>query len=136
MSGGERDSEVEEAGQVFLLMKKEYRISRNVRLAWFLSKLNQNIRPMSQSELLNSKNELDVFSVLPKGWQQGDPVAAHTYQLVPSTHITFLAQRYRFVIELDLSPSTGIVVSNCLIGRRTLDNFASDKHCALNYHLS
>ncbi|XP_032884732.1 KICSTOR complex protein SZT2 isoform X1 [Amblyraja radiata] len=109
MSGGERDSEVEEAGQVFLLMKKEYRISRNVRLAWFLSKLNQNIRPMSQSELLNSKNELDVFSVLPKGWQQGDPVTAHTYQLVPSTHITFLAQRYRFVIELDLSPSTGIV---------------------------
>ncbi|XP_069795103.1 KICSTOR complex protein SZT2 isoform X3 [Narcine bancroftii] len=109
MSGGERDSEVEEAGQVYLLMKKEYRISRNVRLAWFLSKLNQNIRPMSHSELLNSKNELDIFSVLPKGWQQGEPVTAHAYQLVPSTHITFLAQRYRFVIELDLSPSTGIV---------------------------
>ncbi|XP_072918888.1 KICSTOR complex protein SZT2 isoform X4 [Hemitrygon akajei] len=109
MSGGERDSEVEEAGQVFLLMKKEYRISRNVRLAWFLSKLNQNIQPMSQSELLNSKNELDILSVLPKGWQQGEHVAAHTYQLVPSTHIIFFAQRYRFVIVLDLSPSTGIV---------------------------
>uniref|UniRef100_UPI00398E855C KICSTOR complex protein SZT2 n=1 Tax=Pristiophorus japonicus TaxID=55135 RepID=UPI00398E855C len=109
MSGAERDSEVEEAGQVFLLMKKEYRISRNVRLAWFLSKLNQNIRQMSQLELINSNNELDIFSVLPKGWQPDEPVGAHTYQLVPSTHITFLAQRYRFVIELDLSPSTGIV---------------------------
>ncbi|XP_067893001.1 KICSTOR complex protein SZT2-like [Heterodontus francisci] len=109
MSGGERDSEVEEAGQVFLLMKKEYRISRNVRLAWFLSKLNQSIRPMSESELSNSNNELDILSVLPKGWQPDEPVAAHTYQLVPSTHVTFLAQRYRFVIELDLSPSTGIV---------------------------
>ncbi|XP_041064757.1 KICSTOR complex protein SZT2 isoform X7 [Carcharodon carcharias] len=109
MSGGERDGEVEEAGQVFLLMKKEYRISRNVRLAWFLSKLNQSIRPMSESELRKSKNELDILSVLPKGWQPDEPVVAHTYQLVPSTHITFLAQRYRFVMELDLSPSTGIV---------------------------
>ncbi|XP_078074903.1 SZT2 subunit of KICSTOR complex isoform X3 [Mustelus asterias] len=109
ISGGERDSEVEEAGQVFLLMKKGYRISRNVRLAWFLGKLNQSIRPMSESELCNSKNELDILSVLPKGWQPDERVAAHNYQLVPSTHITFLAQRYRFVIELDLSPSTGIV---------------------------
>ncbi|XP_060686536.1 KICSTOR complex protein SZT2 [Hemiscyllium ocellatum] len=109
MSGGDRDSEVEEAGQVFLLMKKEYRISRNVRLAWFLNRLNQNIRPMSKSELSNSSNELDVLSVLPKGWQPDESIANQIYQLVPSTHITFFAQRYRFVIELDLSPSTGIV---------------------------
>uniref|UniRef100_A0A4W3GX49 SZT2 subunit of KICSTOR complex n=1 Tax=Callorhinchus milii TaxID=7868 RepID=A0A4W3GX49_CALMI len=100
---------VEEAGQVFLLMKKEYRISRNVRLAWFLSKLNQYIRPTPQSELITSDNELDILSILPKGWQSDETVGIHTYQLVPSSYITFLARRYRFVIELDLSPSTGIV---------------------------
>ncbi|XP_061093364.1 KICSTOR complex protein SZT2 isoform X4 [Conger conger] len=104
-----QDNEVEEADQVYLLMKKEYRISRNVRLAWFLSKLNQVIRPTPKSELLNSENELDVLSILPKGWQPDFSPSALPHQLVPSTRVTFLARRYRFIIELDLSPSTGIV---------------------------
>ncbi|MBN3271359.1 SZT2 protein, partial [Polyodon spathula] len=101
--------QVEEAGQVYLLMKKEYRISRNVRLAWFLSNLNQVIRPTLKPDLLNSENELDVLSILPKGWQPDELPSAQFYQLVPSTQVTFLARRYRFIIELDLSPSTGIV---------------------------
>ncbi|MGH0160650.1 UNVERIFIED_CONTAM: hypothetical protein FKN15_046870 [Acipenser sinensis] len=101
--------QVEEAGQVYLLMKKEYRISRNVRLAWFLSNLNQVIRPTLKADLLNSENELDVLSILPKGWQPDELPSAQPYQLVPSTRVTFLARRYRFIIELDLSPSTGIV---------------------------
>uniref|UniRef100_A0A8C8ILX1 SZT2 subunit of KICSTOR complex n=1 Tax=Oncorhynchus tshawytscha TaxID=74940 RepID=A0A8C8ILX1_ONCTS len=94
---------VEEADQVYLLMKEEYRISRNVRLAWFLGKLNQVIWP------LNSENELDLLSILPKGWQPDFPPSTIPYLLVPSTRVTFLARRYRFIIELDLSPSTGIV---------------------------
>lgn len=44
--------EVEEADQIYLLMKEEYRISRNVRLAWFLGKLNQVIWPASKTELV------------------------------------------------------------------------------------
>lgn len=44
--------QVEEADQVYLLMKEEYRISRNVRLAWFLGKLNQVIWPVPKSELV------------------------------------------------------------------------------------
>ncbi|KAM6963146.1 KICSTOR complex protein SZT2 [Aplochiton taeniatus] len=104
-----QDNEVEEADQVYLLMKKEYRISRNVRLAWFLGKLNQVIWPASTSELLNSENELDLLSVLPKGWQPALSPSTNPYLLVPSTRATFLARRYRFIIELDLSPSTGIV---------------------------
>lgn len=47
-----QDNEVEEADQVYLLMKEEYRISRNVRLAWFLGKLNQVIWPAPKSELV------------------------------------------------------------------------------------
>uniref|UniRef100_A0AAY4B5N6 SZT2 n=1 Tax=Denticeps clupeoides TaxID=299321 RepID=A0AAY4B5N6_9TELE len=102
-------STVEDADQVYLLMKKEYRISRNVRLAWFLSKLNQVIRPTQKAELLNSKKELDVLSILPKGWQPEFSAIDLPYLLVPSTNVTFLSRRYRFIIELDLSPSTGIV---------------------------
>ncbi|XP_041705364.2 KICSTOR complex protein SZT2-like isoform X2 [Coregonus clupeaformis] len=104
-----QDNEVEEADQVYLLMKEEYRISRNVRLAWFLGKLNQVIWPAPKSELLNSENELDLLSILPKGWQPDFSPSTMPYLLVPSTRVTFLARRYRFIIELDLSPSTGIV---------------------------
>ena len=44
---------VEDADQIYLLMKEEYRISRNVRLAWFLGKLNQVIWPASKTELVS-----------------------------------------------------------------------------------
>lgn len=44
--------QVEEADHIYLLMKEEYRISRNVRLAWFLSKLNQVIWPAVKPELV------------------------------------------------------------------------------------
>ncbi|XP_040895618.1 KICSTOR complex protein SZT2 [Toxotes jaculatrix] len=104
-----QDNEVEEADQIYLLMKEEYRISRNVRLAWFLGKLNQVIWPASKPELLSSENELDLLSILPKGWQPDFSPTMYPYMLVPSTRATFLARRYRFIIELDLSPSTGIV---------------------------
>ncbi|XP_026201911.1 KICSTOR complex protein SZT2 isoform X2 [Anabas testudineus] len=104
-----QDNEVEEADQIYLLMKEDYRISRNVRLAWFLGKLNQVIWPASKPELLNSENELDLLSILPKGWQPDFSPNMYPYTLMPSTRATFLARRYRFIIELDLSPSTGIV---------------------------
>ncbi|XP_067157160.1 KICSTOR complex protein SZT2 isoform X3 [Apteryx mantelli] len=132
MAASERgDSEVEEAGHVFLLMKKDYRISRNVRLAWVLSRLHQVIWAVPEPELVKSENELDVLSILPNGWQPDEPVQLRPYLLVPSTRVTFLARQYRFVIELDLSPSTGIVddstgeiifdevfhaLSRCLVG--------------------
>lgn len=60
---------------------------------------------------LNSENELDLLSILPKGWQPDFSPSTLPYLLVPSTRVTFLSRRYRFIIELDLSPSTGIVVS-------------------------
>ncbi|XP_077133619.1 KICSTOR complex protein SZT2 isoform X3 [Ranitomeya variabilis] len=103
------DAEVEEAGQVFLLMKKDYRISRNVRLAWFLNNLHQSISSVPEPELSLHDNELEVVSVVPNGWQPDEGVRPGPFLLVPSTWVTFLARQYRFVIELDLSPSTVIV---------------------------
>ncbi|XP_075411097.1 KICSTOR complex protein SZT2 isoform X3 [Tenrec ecaudatus] len=109
MAAERPEPEVEEAGQVFLLMKKDYRISRNVRLAWFLNHLHQTVQATPQELLLQSEQELEVLSVLPPGWQPDEPVVPRPFLLVPSTRVTFLAWQYRFVIELDLSPSTGIV---------------------------
>ncbi|XP_052033126.1 KICSTOR complex protein SZT2 isoform X1 [Apodemus sylvaticus] len=109
MASERPEPEVEEAGQVFLLMKKDYRISRNVRLAWFLSHLHQTVQATPQELLLQSEQELEVLSVLPPGWQPDEPIVPRPFLLVPSTQVTFLAWQYRFVIELDLSPSTGIV---------------------------
>ncbi|XP_051789206.1 KICSTOR complex protein SZT2 isoform X2 [Erpetoichthys calabaricus] len=123
-----QDAEVEEAGQVYLLMKKEYRISRNVRLAWFLSHLNQVISTTPKDKLINSVNELDILSILPNGWQPEDSPAEQSYLLVPSTQVTFLARRYRFIIELDLSPSTGIV--DDITGQMIFDEvFQTLSHC-------
>lgn len=45
--------QVEEAGHVFLLMRKDYRISRNVRLAWVLSRLHQVIWALPEPELVS-----------------------------------------------------------------------------------
>ncbi|KAM6172949.1 KICSTOR complex protein SZT2 isoform 3-T3 [Erethizon dorsatum] len=109
MASERPEPEVEEAGQVFLLMKKDYRISRNVRLAWFLNHLHQTVQATPQELLLQSEQELEVLSVLPPGWQPDEPVVPRPFLLVPSTRVTFLAWQYRFVIELDLSPSTSIV---------------------------
>ncbi|GAB1288821.1 KICSTOR complex protein SZT2 [Apodemus speciosus] len=109
MASERLEPEVEEAGQVFLLMRKDYRISRNVRLAWFLNHLHQTVQATPQELLLQSEQELEVLSVLPPGWQPDEPVVPRPFLLVPSTQVTFLAWQYRFVIELDLSPSTGIV---------------------------
>ncbi|CAN9500871.1 unnamed protein product [Ophioblennius macclurei] len=126
-----QDHEVEEADHIYLLMKEDYRISRNVRLAWFLGRLNQVVCPAPRPEVLNSENELDLLSVLPKGCQVDFPSSTCPCRLMPSTRATFLARRYRFIIELDLSPSTGIVddstgemifdevfhaLSRCLVG--------------------
>lgn len=56
-------SQVEEAGQVFLLMKKDYRISRNVRLAWFLNHLHQTVQATPQEMLVRPRDMQDA-----RGW--------------------------------------------------------------------
>ena len=51
---------MEEAGQVFLLMKKDYRISRNVRLAWFLNHLHQTVQATPQETLVRPRSTRNV----------------------------------------------------------------------------
>lgn len=63
MASERPEPEVEEAGQVFLLMKKDYRISRNVRLAWFLNHLHQTVQATPQEMLVRPRNIQDTL-----GW--------------------------------------------------------------------
>ncbi|XP_071849509.1 KICSTOR complex protein SZT2-like isoform X4 [Apostichopus japonicus] len=123
-----------EAADVYLLMKEEYRISRNTRAAWFFDHLNQTVTPKSDEELLQSKEELEVLSVLPvveESSHDSDEPSPTSYEILPSTHISFLARRYRMVFILDFSPSMASVdiqlgkvnimnsftcLSNCLRG--------------------
>uniref|UniRef100_H3A2L0 SZT2 protein n=1 Tax=Latimeria chalumnae TaxID=7897 RepID=H3A2L0_LATCH len=89
------------------------------------------LSPRPPPPQFQSEDELEVLSILPKGWQPGELVPPASYLLVPCTRVTFLALQYRFVIELDVSPSTSIVddstgemifdevfhaLSRCLVG--------------------
>ena len=102
-----------EAGEAYVLMKQEYRISRNIRASWFFGNLNKYITIRNPDELLESSEELEVLSVIPKNPSQQphpySPGCQCKFKLVPNTHVTFLARRYRFVIVLDLSPSMATV---------------------------
>ncbi|XP_078662697.1 KICSTOR complex protein SZT2-like isoform X1 [Branchiostoma floridae x Branchiostoma belcheri] len=134
------EQKVLDAGEVFLLMKKDYRISRNIRSQWFFSNLHRTVQvtpddllPESDRELENESytlelKDLQVLSVLPQGWK-GEPVDTNTsYRLVHTSKATFLARRYRFVFALDLSPSTSSV-DGCR-GRVMLEEvFAALENC-------
>ena len=75
--------EVLEGEQIYLLMKKEYRLSRNTRALWYFSHINKEIRVSSAmcnsqlyvtitSQVSNRQNlaeftgDLDVVSVVPR----------------------------------------------------------------------
>ena len=56
-----------EATVVYILMRKDYRVSRNRRAAWYLSHLNHKLAfsPKRSWEDLDENAELEVVSVLP-----------------------------------------------------------------------
>uniref|UniRef100_A0A8C4QMF7 SZT2 subunit of KICSTOR complex n=1 Tax=Eptatretus burgeri TaxID=7764 RepID=A0A8C4QMF7_EPTBU len=96
----------DEAAKVVLLMNQRFRVSRSTRFAWFLNRLNKPCGPSSPGE---QDDSLQVLSVLPHSWRPGDPPNTHALTLVPATQVVFLSASYRFVIILDLSPSSAVV---------------------------
>ncbi|XP_048580524.1 KICSTOR complex protein SZT2 isoform X3 [Nematostella vectensis] len=98
----------EDAGQVFLLMGKEYRISRSIRAQWFFQQFNSILgHAKPKEDMLASNEELELLSVLSR--ENHDDSNHKIYKLVPSTHITFIGRRYKFVFCLDISPSLATV---------------------------
>lgn len=106
MIANHEDSEREEdALHVFLLMGEDYRISRSIRAQWFFQQFNSTLPfPKPEKELIESSEELEVLSIIPNNRESPGP-----YRLLPSTHVTFIGRRYRFVFCLDISPSSATV---------------------------
>ncbi|XP_018338951.1 PREDICTED: protein SZT2-like [Trachymyrmex septentrionalis] len=106
------DRTVLEAETIFLLMKKGFPISRNVRAQWLLEHLDSVISIQCPNTKSKEEPELEIVSVLPKDkpvvWST-DTSYQFLYKVVSTTSIVFLAHKYRMVFSLDLSPSLATV---------------------------
>lgn len=105
-----------EADTVYLLMKKGFPISRNVRAQWVLQHLDTVIAMPNPDSDYEDTSELEILSVLPKeSMYPWCPEDSHhyLYKVSSSTTIQFLAYKYRMVFSLDLSPSLATIVSSC-----------------------
>ncbi|GFS07662.1 protein SZT2 [Elysia marginata] len=95
-----------EAAQVYVQMKKNTRVSRNIRACWFFKHLRQSVKFTPPTCVENLTEELTLVSVIPK-----DPEVklcqGQFYEvfILPETNVTFLSSQYRLSFTLDLSPS-------------------------------
>ncbi|XP_063994970.1 KICSTOR complex protein SZT2-like [Diachasmimorpha longicaudata] len=110
---GETDERpILEAGTVYLLMKKGFPISRNVRAQWILEHLDTVITIQTQRHDPDEAPELEVVSIIPKDhsspWSD-DTSHEYQYRITSSSSVIFLAHKYRMVFCLDLSPSLGTI---------------------------
>lgn len=103
-----------EADTVYLLMKKGFPISRNVRAQWVLQHLDTVIAILNPALDHKETPDLQIISVLPKdsidSWCPENSYQ-YLYKVTSATTIKFLAHKYRMVFSLDLSPSLATVVS-------------------------
>ncbi|XP_024942950.1 KICSTOR complex protein SZT2 isoform X2 [Cephus cinctus] len=101
-----------EADTVYLLMKKGFPISRNVRVQWMLEHL-ESIITIQHPDIQNEEvPELEIVSVLPRdmpaSWRS-DNSYLYQYKITTATSLVFLAHKYRMAFSLDLSPSLATV---------------------------
>ncbi|XP_076055800.1 KICSTOR complex protein SZT2-like isoform X3 [Oratosquilla oratoria] len=113
-SSNDEDGEVLEAEHLYILMKKDYRISRNIRAEWYLKRINTIITVPRKDKLSEYTEELEVVSVIPHDVPQdwdSDISHLYKYRITERTTLHFLARKYRLVFCLDLSPSVSVVDS-------------------------
>uniref|UniRef100_A0A914X515 SZT2 n=1 Tax=Plectus sambesii TaxID=2011161 RepID=A0A914X515_9BILA len=112
----------EDAAEVFLLMRRDFRVSRNVRALWYFDHLNRTVQvdnfdtPSVQtgeheSSPEHSHKDIEVVGVVPRRSIGEEDSLPHpnentTYRIRPDTAVTYLSKLYRLVFVLDLSPST------------------------------
>ncbi|XP_034939533.1 KICSTOR complex protein SZT2-like [Chelonus insularis] len=101
-----------EADTIFLLMKKGFPISRNVRAQWILDHLDAIINVKCSNCDNEERSELEIISVVPKNppssWNDSNSYE-YQYRVTSSSSVIFLAHQYRIVFCLDLSPSLGTI---------------------------
>lgn len=100
--------EVLEASTIFVLMSKQFRLSRNARAQWYLSHLRGELQIQKYEDLSNFKSDLEAVAVVPEhqpedwDWDVGH---LYRYSVSPRSMVHFLSQTYCFTYLLDLSPS-------------------------------
>ncbi|XP_071119812.1 KICSTOR complex protein SZT2-like [Haliotis cracherodii] len=95
-----------DARDVYVLMRRGCRISRNIRASWYFQHLNSVIPFTPQEHVGESEEELSILSVVPPDGQPPlRPGQTYSVCITPQTIVTFLASRYRLAFTLDLSPS-------------------------------
>ncbi|KAG5885699.1 hypothetical protein JTB14_002313 [Gonioctena quinquepunctata] len=90
-----------EAKIVYLLVQKNEPVSRASRLQWLLDHLNTVVTPTPK--LTETSDNLEVITAIPR--EQNSNTKCNRFLITSRTEVKFLAQSYRFVFCLDMSPS-------------------------------
>uniref|UniRef100_A0A2C9KFZ7 KICSTOR complex protein SZT2 n=1 Tax=Biomphalaria glabrata TaxID=6526 RepID=A0A2C9KFZ7_BIOGL len=95
-----------DAAHVYVMMKKNTRVSRNIRACWFFRHLGRQVSFTPLTSVENLTEELNLVSVIPKNPEM-KLLLGQTYQVSvgPDTIVTFLSYQYKLSFTLDLSPS-------------------------------
>ncbi|XP_055884389.1 KICSTOR complex protein SZT2-like isoform X4 [Biomphalaria glabrata] len=95
-----------DAAHVYVMMKKNTRVSRNIRACWFFRHLGRQVSFTPLISVENLTEELNLVSVIPKNPEM-KLLLGQTYQVSvgPDTIVTFLSYQYKLSFTLDLSPS-------------------------------
>ncbi|XP_059140197.1 KICSTOR complex protein SZT2-like isoform X3 [Physella acuta] len=96
------------ASHVYVLMKKNIRVSRNIRACWFFRHLQRQVyfKPLASLEPQELTEELTLVSVIPKDTEvKLLPGLIYKVHVGPDTIVTFLSSQYKLSFTLDLSPS-------------------------------
>ncbi|PVD23412.1 hypothetical protein C0Q70_16681 [Pomacea canaliculata] len=117
-----------DAEEVFVLMTKTTRVSRNIRACWFFRNLKHTVRfrPSQELHLEDLRQDLTLAALIPAdGEPMLDPNQTYNVGISPRTTVTFLASRYCIAFTLDLSPSVMAVdvVQGRLVCEEVFQNF-------------
>lgn len=98
----------EDIAEVYVLLKENYRISRNIRMVWFFNNILKDINTLPQLNPEKKESveneEIQVLSWCGKS-KFVEAKEATRFVIQPSTRVYFLSRGYRLVFALDLSPS-------------------------------
>ncbi|GMT14321.1 hypothetical protein PFISCL1PPCAC_5618, partial [Pristionchus fissidentatus] len=104
-----------EASEVFLLMHRNCRVSRNIRANWYFEHLGKPVQIYSGPSDLSK--EFLVYGMTATNGADDENVESEKLMFTKHTRMTFFAKLYRQVYVLDLSPSTLVAddEANCCL---------------------
>nr|CAB3266774.1 protein SZT2-like [Phallusia mammillata] len=89
------------ARKVYIQLNKEFRVSRNIRLMWYLDHLNSQVSVPNDNDSTIETTGLQVLSIIDSDMTSSDQPCMMT----TDTRLAFISGGYKFVFALDLSAS-------------------------------